>query len=60
MKDQIKNDGPRPGPAGTADQWPRWEGDQDVRPRGYLPAKDNPETAPDALEEGADSQNRKA
>lgn len=35
---------PKPGPAGTTDQSPRWEGPEETRPRGYLPAIDNPET----------------
>ena len=33
---------------GTSDQKPRWEGPPENRPRGYLPAKDNPEIDPDA------------
>ena len=30
------------GEPGTTDQWPRWEGPPENRPRGYLPAKDDP------------------
>lgn len=39
------------GAAGTTDQKPRWEGPPENRPRGYLPAKDDPETKPDAAGE---------
>lgn len=39
------------GPAGTSDQKPRWEGPPENRPRGYLPALDDPETKPDAAGE---------
>lgn len=39
---------PKPGAPGTTDQSPRWEGAQENRPRGYLPAKDDPDTARDA------------
>lgn len=42
---------PKTGPAGTSDQLPRWEGSKETRPRGYLPAKDKPETDRDAAEE---------
>tara|TARA_R110002020_G_scaffold25060_6_gene81606 strand:+ start:6926 stop:7078 length:153 start_codon:yes stop_codon:yes gene_type:complete len=34
---------PKSGPAGTTDQRPRWEGPEESRPSGYLPAKDDPE-----------------
>ncbi len=30
---------------------PRWEGPKESRPRGYLPAKDDPDTARDAVGE---------
>ena len=30
------------GERGTTDPWPRWEGPPENRPRGYLPAKDDP------------------
>ncbi|MFP5076969.1 hypothetical protein ACLE20_06645 [Rhizobium sp. YIM 134829] len=33
---------------GTTDQLPRWEGPQATRPSSYLPAKDDPDEAPDA------------
>ena len=45
----IKN--PRNGAAGTTDQSPRWEGPEASRPRGYLPAKDDPEHERDAAGE---------
>lgn len=41
----------RTGAAGTDDQRPRWEGPPENRPRGYLPAKDDPETDRDAAGE---------
>ena len=36
------------GQPGTTDQWPRWEGPEETRPRGYLPAQDDPQEARDA------------
>ncbi|MBA3043388.1 MAG: hypothetical protein FP819_27160 [Rhizobiaceae bacterium] len=36
---------------GTTDQSPRWEGPEENRPNGYLPAKDDPETDRDAVGE---------
>ncbi|KQR69292.1 hypothetical protein ASG25_16955 [Rhizobium sp. Leaf384] len=36
------------GAAGTIDQKPRWEGPEESRPSGYLPAKDDPDREPDA------------
>jgi hypothetical protein len=39
---------PRDGAPGTTDQSPRWEGPEETRPRGYLPAKDNPDVDRDA------------
>jgi hypothetical protein len=42
---------PKPGPAGTTEQSPRWEGPEESRPRGYLPAKDDPERDRDAVGE---------
>lgn len=38
-------------PAGTTDQRPRWEGPQENRPRGYKPAKDDPDVDRDAAGE---------
>lgn len=43
--------GPRNGMPGTTDQSPRWEGPQENRPRGYLPAQDDPEIDRDAVGE---------
>ena len=42
---------PKDGPAGTTDQSPRWEGPEANRPRGYLPAKDDPDVDRDAVGE---------
>ena len=42
---------PRDGAPGTTDQSPRWEGPSENRPRGYLPAVDNPEIDRDAAGE---------
>lgn len=39
---------PKPGAPGTTDQSPRWEGPPETRPRGYMPAKDNPAKDRDA------------
>jgi len=36
---------------GTTDQKPRWEGPPENRPRGYLPAKDDPGIDRDAAGE---------
>jgi hypothetical protein len=36
------------GTPGTTDQAPRWEGPKENKPRGYLPAEDDPDTAADA------------
>ena len=42
---------PKDGKPGTTDQSPRWEGPQENRPRGYMPAKDNPDIDRDAVGE---------
>ncbi|MDB5555577.1 MAG: hypothetical protein JWL86_5561 [Rhizobium sp.] len=42
---------PKDGAPGTTEQSPRWEGPQENRPRGYLPAKDDPEVDRDAVGE---------
>ncbi|WP_246723763.1 hypothetical protein [Rhizobium sp. ARZ01] len=42
---------PRDGAPGTTDQSPRWEGPEETRPRGYLPAKDDPDVDRDAVGE---------
>jgi hypothetical protein len=39
---------PKDGKAGSTDQSPRWEGPQENRPRGYLPAKDDPDVDRDS------------
>jgi hypothetical protein len=39
---------PKDGAPGTTDQSPRWEGPQENTPRGYMPAKDNPDKHRDA------------
>jgi hypothetical protein len=39
---------PQPGAPGTTDQSPRWEGPEETRPRGYLPARDDPDRDRDA------------
>jgi len=39
------------GKPGTTDQKPRWEGPPENRPRGYRPAKDNPDEDRDAAGE---------
>ncbi|WP_296020725.1 hypothetical protein [uncultured Agrobacterium sp.] len=51
---------PSEGAAGTTDQWPRWEGPTNQTPRGYMPAKDNPEKDRDAVGENLkDPEKRK-
>ena len=42
---------PKDGAAGTTEQSPRWEGPQENKPRGYMPAKDNPNSDRDAVGE---------
>jgi len=43
------------GAPGTTAQSPRWEGPEESRPRGYLPAEDNPDCTEDAnLETNSD------
>jgi hypothetical protein len=42
---------PKDGAPGTTEQSPRWEGPEATRPRGYLPAKDNPDVDRDAVNE---------
>jgi len=42
---------PKNGAPGTTDQSPRWEGPEETRPRGYLPAKDEPDSDRDAVGE---------
>jgi hypothetical protein len=50
---------PRDGAPGTTDQSPRWEGPEENRPRGYLPARDDPNAERDAAGENlADPEKR--
>lgn len=49
---------PRDGKPGTTDQSPRWEGPAQNRPRGYLPAKDDPHDEPDAAGETLEHPDR--
>jgi len=42
---------PKDGKPGTTDQFPRWEGPEENRPGGYLPAEDDPDHDPDAAGE---------
>lgn len=42
---------PKDGAPGTTEQSPRWEGPEETRPRGYLPAKDDPDIDRDAVGE---------
>ena len=52
FKEQIMTDTKRnEGAPGTVDQRPRWEGPAENRPRGYLPAKDDPDVDRDAAGE---------
>jgi len=49
---------PKSGPAGTTDQSPRWEGPKETRPRGYLPASDDPTQDRDAIGENLNDPDR--
>ena len=49
---------PQSGAPGTTDQSPRWEGPEETRPRGYLPAKDDPDQDRDALGENNQDPSR--
>lgn len=49
---------PKTGPAGTTNQMPRWEGPEESRPSGYLPAKDVPEKDSDADSESIRNSKR--
>lgn len=50
---------PRDGKPGTTDQSPRWEGPEETRPRGYLPATDNPDEDRDAAGENLQDPDRR-
>ncbi|PWW03448.1 hypothetical protein DFR52_101128 [Hoeflea marina] len=54
----MEKKSPKPAPAGTSEQSPRWEGPPETRPSGYLPAEDNPATNPDAAGETLDDPDR--
>lgn len=54
----MERETPKPGPAGTTDQSPRWEGPEETRPRGYLPAVGNPENDRDAAGENLNDPDR--
>ncbi|CAN7585693.1 hypothetical protein LJR255_004245 [Pararhizobium sp. LjRoot255] len=54
----MERETPKQGPAGTTDQSPRWEGPEETRPRGYLPAVDNPENDRDAAGENLNDPDR--
>jgi hypothetical protein len=47
----MAQNSPKDAAAGTTDQSPRWEGPQENTPRGYMPAKDDPEVDRDAAGE---------
>jgi len=44
---------------GTVDQKPRWEGPPEARPRGYLPAEDDPGQDADAAGETLKNPDRR-
>ena len=49
---------PKDGAPGTTEQSPRWEGPEETRPRGYLPAKDDPDNDRDAAGENLKDPDR--
>lgn len=55
----MANTTPREGMPGTTDQSPRWEGPEENRPRGYLPAKDDPASDRDAAGENLNDPDRR-
>jgi hypothetical protein len=55
----MTNNTPKNGQPGTTDQWPHWEGPRENTPRGYIPAKDDPETDRDAMGENNQNPRRK-
>ncbi|MDK1374391.1 MULTISPECIES: hypothetical protein [unclassified Sinorhizobium] len=50
---------PKPGASGTTEQSPRWEGPKETKPRGYLPAKDDPKRNRDAAGENLKDPHRR-
>ncbi|MDN2565086.1 hypothetical protein N1F89_02535 [Aquibium sp. A9E412] len=55
MSDERKRNDGKPG---TTDEWPRWEGPQENRPRGYRPPKDDPKRNPDSVGETLEESER--
>jgi hypothetical protein len=49
---------PKSGAPGTTEQSPRWEGPAETRPRGYMPAADDPDSDRDAVGENNRDPNR--
>jgi hypothetical protein len=54
----MKQGTPKTGAPGTTEQSPRWEGPEETRPRGYLPAEDNPDVDRDAAGENLQDPER--
>ena len=54
----MANTPPREGKPGTTEQSPRWEGPEENRPRGYLPAEDDPASDRDAAGENLNDPDR--
>ena len=54
----MSKDKPREGTPGPTDQRPRWEGPPENRPKGYLPATDDPENDRDAAGENLKDPDR--
>ena len=54
----MTNETPKAGTAGTTEQSPRWEGPEESRPAGYLPAKDDPHKDKDAAGETLENPRR--
>lgn len=50
---------PKDGAPGTTEQSPRWEGPQESKPQGYMPAKDDPDVTRDAVGENNKDPERK-
>ncbi|MDX3924789.1 MAG: hypothetical protein QHC90_03145 [Shinella sp.] len=54
----MEQNSPKDGAPGTTGQSPRWEGPKENRPRGYMPAKDDPERDRDAEGENLNDPSR--
>lgn len=50
-KEDVMSNRPKEGTPSISDQWPSWEGPPENGPRGYLPAKDDPDKNRDAAGE---------